>query len=115
MFIHSFTANCSALGMENGDIKDTQLTSSTNHQNHPTSASRLNHPSTTWCAAQGDTNSWIQVIFNVVKTFTGLIVQGFNNTHWVTSYKVRYSTGTVWYYVLTAYEETKVRMEIITE
>ncbi|XP_031557770.1 uncharacterized protein LOC116294321, partial [Actinia tenebrosa] len=82
----------SSLGLENSQIPDSHLTSSSSSDNfHAASRGRL-YGSSSWCSQTIGNNEYIQVDLGQVKTVTGIATQG--NPHmnaWVTSYKVGYS------------------------
>ena len=103
------------LGMEDGRIADSQITSSGYHHHQflyhgPTNA-RLNRnaePGTVgaWQAKTNDKNQWIQVAFRRKSVnVTGVMIQGRGAgwPHYVTKFKVSYSDDSVnWNYVQTA-------------
>ena len=87
-----------SLGMEDGRIKDSALTASTNYNgNHAARLGRLNRVqpsgySGAWCALTLDTNQWIQIDLGRLTTFTKVATQGRQDgDQWVTSYAVSYS------------------------
>ena len=110
--------------MEDGQIRDIQVTSSTFAGGDRAKHGRLNRPSdqyaqqqgitrtTTsfggWCAKEDDTDMWLQVDLGSPKSIAGIIMQGRGKyssaTHWVSEYKVGFSndtsSSTSWQYVL---------------
>ena len=77
--------------MENGNIADSQITSSTFWKRLASAKGRLNG-ATAWAAGQNDQNQWIQVDLGEQKIVTKIATQGRNNyDQWVTSYGVSYS------------------------
>ena len=77
--------------MENGNIADSQITSSTFWGGLASAKGRLNG-ATAWAAGQNDQNQWIQVDLGEQKIVTKIATQGRNNyDQWVTSYVVSYS------------------------
>ena len=77
--------------MENGNIADSQITSSTFWRGLASAKGRLNG-ATAWAAGQNDQNQWIQVDLGEQKIVTKIATQGRNNhEQWVTSYVVSYS------------------------
>ncbi len=104
------------LGMEDGRIKDRQITASSERlsaggKNFPAKYARLNYnihgEPTGWRPRGNDLNQWIQVDLrlqvNSLLNITGVITQGISKL-WVTRYNVRYSTdelGVDWISVLT--------------
>lgn len=86
------------LGMENGQIKDAQITASSEYSvQHAAKFGRLNFKASGskqggWSAAYTAANQWIQV--DLVKYFIvkGIATQGRNGyNQWVTKYKLQYS------------------------
>ncbi|XP_058960954.2 EGF-like repeat and discoidin I-like domain-containing protein 3 [Pocillopora verrucosa] len=88
-----------ALGMENGNIQDDQITASSqwNSATHGTTRARLNLlPSSGaggWVALQHTVDEWLQVdLRSQYTSVTGLATQGRNDhDQWVTKYYVQYS------------------------
>ena len=77
--------------MENGNIADSQITSSTSLERFASAKGRLNG-ATAWAAGQNDQNQWIQVDLGEQKIVTKIATQGRNDyDQWVTSYGVSYS------------------------
>ena len=97
------------LGMENGIIKDYQITASSVFQARdcgPDNA-RLNktdNPTSigAWCPLT-KTNEWIQVKFAVNTLVTGVVTQGRSDyRQWVTKFKMQYSENSSYWYTVTA-------------
>jgi ribosomal protein L19E len=96
-----FTLECRQplrLGMENGEIHDSQISASSEWDaNHGAINSRLNFQAQgkrqgAWSARRNDRNQWLQVNFNLQATVTEILTQGRSNSNqWVTSYTVSYS------------------------
>ena len=72
-----------ALGMENGEIKDHQITASSFSDNFQPWQGRLNKD-TYWASAGSPTDPWIQVTISHQTIVTGIISQGSGeDTQWV--------------------------------
>ncbi|XP_072029250.1 uncharacterized protein [Amphiura filiformis] len=105
----------SKLGMEDGRIKDSQITASSTwpSQSVQVANARLNRPGNwpiyagSWCAATNNINQWIQVSLNDSQMLGGIITQGRSSSmgrdpynQYITKYKVQYSNdGTHWKFV----------------
>ena len=110
------------LGMEDGRIKDDQITASSehNHAHGPTNA-RLNRPAQSgttgaWSSKTNDQNQWIQADLLLHQRVVGVILQGRadNYNQYVTKYKVAYSRdGVTWQNVQDAQGNDKVSQVII--
>ncbi|XP_011663055.2 uncharacterized protein LOC589087 [Strongylocentrotus purpuratus] len=93
-----------ALGMKDGQIPDSAITSSTQYDgNHGPERSRLDTVAGggrtgAWSARTNDVNQWLQVDLNSFYIITGVITQGRQDTdQWVTAFKVSSSDdGTNW-------------------
>ena len=80
-----------ALGMEDGRIQDTQITSSSAWSGLLPQKGRLNS-ATSWSAGHNDLNQWIQIDLRRQEIITRIATQGRKNyDQWVTSYMVSYS------------------------
>ena len=94
-FFKSADQECtgSRLGMANGDIQDSQLSSSsTAGGGHTMAESRLDDTTRAWCAGANNANQWAQVDLGGPTRVTGVITQGrYESGQWVTYYKVLYS------------------------
>jgi len=81
-------------GVRDYRVKNSQLTVSSKHQNSDTFAymGRLYYPGAAWTSRTHDQNQWIQVDYEVTKTFYGVVLQGRDNAsyQWLTSYRVQY-------------------------
>ena len=84
--------------MENGDIKDAQITASSEFDgNHAAKQGRLNFLAVpgkagSWSARTNDVNQWIQVKLPGYTKITQFATQGRNAfNQWVTQYKLEYS------------------------
>ena len=92
-------AECSAsLGMENGLIKNAQITASSQWDSyHAAIQARLNFKAGGgkqggWSARWNDHSQWIQVTLGSYTKLTGIATQGRNgHSQWVTKYKLQYS------------------------
>ena len=114
------TVVCSdLLGMKDGRIQDSQLTSSSEWAaNHGANNARLDRPAGSgrtggWSAKTNDANQWIQVDFGDMKSVSGIVMQGRSDyDQWVTKYKVQYSNdGVTWQFVKDANQiNDKVRL-----
>ena len=79
------------LGMENGEIEDSQLSASDATGGHPYTEARL-HGIKAWKSDEPDT--WIQVHFGQTTNVAAIATQGRHdgsNDEWVTRYRVEYS------------------------
>ena len=101
------------LGMEDGRIRDGQLTSSGDYPHfkyHGPTNARLNEAPRAatvgaWIAEKNDRDQWIQVAFGEAVNVTGVMIQGrkAGSEHYVSKFKVLYSDDSVhWTYVQTA-------------
>ena len=90
---------CSApMGMENGQIRDAQITaSSENDEDHAAVQGRLNFKAGrgktgAWSAYGNLVNQWLQVDLGRYSIVTGIVTQGRNaHPQWVTLYELQYS------------------------
>ncbi|XP_035677232.1 uncharacterized protein LOC118416254 [Branchiostoma floridae] len=89
------------LGMENGDIEDSQISASTEKTGYEAYKGRLNGPRA-WQADVANTNQWLQVNFNNRTIITGIQTQGLWGGH-VKSYRLLYGDKEDG---LTMYKET---------
>ncbi|XP_031564686.1 coagulation factor V-like [Actinia tenebrosa] len=96
----------SALGMENYQIKNHQITASSAKSIWTSpSAARLNNRLKmssfgSWCASATDSSQYLQVDFKTHQTIVAIATQGmaFPDGNWVTSYTLSYScNGTTWF------------------
>ena len=96
----SISACVEPLGMEDGSIRDSQITVSSVYNNHSAKsgpAARLKGLGA-WVAHSKDVHQWIQVDLLVSKMVSGIVLQGRGAyAKWVTKYKVQYvDGGLVW-------------------
>lgn len=90
--VYGFQFEGKEFGMGNGDIQDSQITSSTASGGLPPEKGRLNGASS-WSAGQNDENQWIQIDLRKPLTLTKIATQGrHDNDQWVKSYLVSYSS-----------------------
>ena len=96
--------------MHNGQIKDSQITASTEFHTLETNNARINRSTKAWCATHNDANQWIQVNLGLTRLVTGVILQGRANKHeWVKKYKVQTSDdGKTWKYVKGANQDNEM-------
>ncbi|XP_028411631.1 lactadherin-like, partial [Dendronephthya gigantea] len=89
-----------ALGMENGNINDSQITASSEHKSKSLWAvfGRLNFTpgngkeGEAWSSKNNDLNQWLQVDFQRSTLVTGISTQGrINHNQFVKNYKVSFS------------------------
>ncbi|XP_072016914.1 uncharacterized protein [Amphiura filiformis] len=114
------------LGMEDGRIKNEQITSSsawssTNVWNTGPQNARLNHQEIagvnagSWVAATNDLNPWIQVNLGATMWVSGVMIQGRNSEiviQMVTQFKVAYNIyGSEWKHVTTVDNEDDLIFE----
>ena len=128
----SILACVEQLGMEDGRIRDSQITASSVWDNNvafygPTNA-RLNHPAAVddgnlitagaWTQYIDDINRWIQVDLGVSMIVSGIVLQGREDAdQWVTKYKVTYRLfGSVMSYIVKPedpqYTDDEVRPDV---
>ena len=87
--------------MENGKIKDDQITSSTNEAQHQASRGRLNFEVSpgkpgSWCSRVKDDDQWLQVDLGTGnRNVSGIATQGGTNyrekARWVEKYRLAFS------------------------
>eukprot|EP00057_Strongylocentrotus_purpuratus_P026645 XP_011681119.1 PREDICTED: lactadherin-like [Strongylocentrotus purpuratus] len=96
------------MGVEDGRIPDSSLTSSSRYNNpYTASDGRLNGGVTSdikaaWVARNDDKDKWVKIDLGKTSTVTGVIIQGrYKLPQWVTSVKVSYSLDNLtWTYAL---------------
>ncbi|XP_022796963.1 uncharacterized protein LOC111335346 [Stylophora pistillata] len=101
--VYSSSASCSTpMGMENGQIRDTQITASSEFlRNHAAVQGRLNFKAGggktgSWSANINNGYQWLQVDLGRYKVVTGIATQGRNAVpQWVTLYELQYSEDEV--------------------
>ena len=84
------------LGMENGRIPDSAITSANPDNKHPFTNARLNHNGPGWTP---DKDAYLQVDFGEVVVLTGIGTQGssYSGGNWLKSYHFNYSVdGNTW-------------------
>ncbi|XP_028415658.1 retinoschisin-like [Dendronephthya gigantea] len=75
-------------GVEDGRIKNSQISSSTDENGFSTSKGRLNGADS-WYSTNDDQNHWLQVDLGKKKLVTAIATQGFGNS-WVKTYSISY-------------------------
>ncbi|RMX44841.1 hypothetical protein pdam_00009262 [Pocillopora damicornis] len=87
------TSDCvEPLGMQNGEIKDSQITASSAGKNEPAYNARLNLEGKSWCAAEKSKSEYLQVDLGEIKTVSKVLIQGKGTwRHWVTGFFLHYS------------------------
>ncbi|CAH1259071.1 MFGE8 [Branchiostoma lanceolatum] len=124
-----WTTSCSRcvavpLGMQNGAIRDSQITASSTHPDCATSTARLHFEAKptqsqpgwagAWCSGSPNANEWLQIDLGSEMPVAGVITQGRSSLHHssvqhVTSYKLRFSTdGSTWSTYTTNLGQEKV-------
>ncbi|XP_041467292.1 uncharacterized protein LOC121417622 [Lytechinus variegatus] len=85
------------LGLENGDVIDTQITASSEDQTYKTATARLHGPQC-WQPLIHDKLQWLQVDLLDAHLLTGLSMQGrVDEDYYVTAFSLKYSLmGTIW-------------------
>ncbi|XP_056147018.1 macrophage mannose receptor 1 [Lampris incognitus] len=85
------------LGVEDGNITDSQLSASTSVGYFTPNKARLNGRSC-WMPSSGSNSNWIQVDLGETRKVTGIVIQGCpHDDYWVTKFKVQHSiSGTTW-------------------
>ncbi|XP_077988271.1 lactadherin-like [Glandiceps talaboti] len=102
--------NCvsNPVGMESGQIKDSQITASSTRSAHTTTyqpeRGRLNFSGSgadCWSADKNSIGQWLQVDLIDSRKVTKVATQGRGDgSQWVTSYKLSYGDGSTWHTVL---------------
>ena len=79
--VHVYCLECQPgpLGMEDGTIGNSQISSSSNYQDFYAWKGRLNGDSC-WSSTKKDNNEWLQVEFLSVVTITAIQIQGFRQS-----------------------------------
>lgn len=108
LILHAFNSNFVApLGMESGEIADTQISASSQWDiNHAAIQGRLNFQLRgskrgAWSSRSNDLNQWLQVDLVSFTTVAGVATQGRNIygwqrwKQWVTSFNLQYSVDGV--------------------
>ncbi|XP_047200502.1 macrophage mannose receptor 1 [Hippoglossus stenolepis] len=85
------------LGVEDGNITDSQLSASSSIGAFTPNKARLNGNSC-WMPSGNPTSSWIQVDLGQTRKVTGIVIQGCpHNEHWLTKFKIQHSMdGATW-------------------
>ncbi|XP_071483328.1 uncharacterized protein [Diadema antillarum] len=83
------------LGMMDGQIPDTSVTSSSCYSRYfCASHARLNVPESSWLAAKNDYSQWIRADLGAVYSISGVMTQGQSNLdQWVTSFTLSHSVS----------------------
>ncbi|XP_076014518.1 uncharacterized protein LOC143007034 [Genypterus blacodes] len=86
------------LGVEDGNITDSQLSASSSLGSFTPSKARLKGNSC-WMPSTSATSQWIQVNLGQARKVTGIVIQGCpQNDHWVTKFKIQHSmNGIQWF------------------
>lgn len=80
------------LGMQNGEIKDGQITASSAGKNEPAYNARLNLEGKSWCPAEKSKSEYLQVDLGEIKAVSKVLIQGKGTwRHWVTGFFLHYS------------------------
>ncbi|XP_022804380.1 zinc metalloproteinase-disintegrin-like kaouthiagin-like [Stylophora pistillata] len=80
------------LGMQNGEIKDSQITASSARKGEPAQNARLNLKGKYWCAGEKSKSEYLQVDLGEVKTVSKVLIQGRGTWYsWVTGFFLHYS------------------------
>lgn len=112
------TADCRALGMEDRNISDLQITASSEWSNrHSASNARLYYKVVpgAWAKANSDANPWLQVDFQGKVTLLKVATQGrFDKDQWVESYSLSSGYNGVYFELYKQFGEIKVRCFCIT-
>ncbi|XP_071751059.2 uncharacterized protein LOC139908314 [Centroberyx gerrardi] len=85
------------LGVEDGNITDSQLSASSSQGLFTPNKARLNGNSC-WMPSGSPSSNWIQVNLGETRKVTGVVIQGCpQNDHWVTKFKLQHSMdGSTW-------------------
>ena len=102
------------LGMESGSIPDSNITvsSTLNSGTTPAKNGRLNYTAgSSWCAAAGDSNPYLQIDLQTLHFICGVSTQGNSQAdEWVETYTLQTSTdGTNW----TDYTDSGGQVKVI--
>ena len=112
------TADCRALGMEDRNISDLQITASSEWSNrHSASNARLYYKVVpgAWTKANSDANPWLQVDFQGKVTLLKVATQGrFDKDQWVESYSLSSGYNGLYFELYKQFGEIKVRCFCIT-
>ncbi|XP_028395369.1 uncharacterized protein LOC114519442 isoform X2 [Dendronephthya gigantea] len=91
--IGCYTGSCNTsevpLGVEDGRIKNSQVSSSTEKNGSSTSKGRLNGANS-WRPANNDQNQWLQVDLDKKELVTAIATQGSGDGCWVKTYSISY-------------------------
>lgn len=124
----SLLIDCHAIGMEDHNITESQITASS-LQNGATNA-RLNFKPTNllatgaWCAAPDDTSQpWLQIDFQDKVTLSQVAIQGrfYDGSavsssffHWVEKYSLNYSLDGMYFKAYKQFDDVKVSSLLIS-
>ncbi|XP_068677063.1 uncharacterized protein [Montipora foliosa] len=107
----------SALGMERGEIHDSQITASSQwDESHAAKLARLHNSGTfvnSWATRTNDANQWLQVDLGKISTFTGVATQGGKSgrhRQWVTKYRIQYSDNGVNFHFYKTQRDTSPKL-----
>ena len=98
------------LGMESREIRDDQITASSQESSYPASSARLNAGA--WMAMTSGLNQWLQVDFERSTIITGISTQGLDmglGFEYVTDYTISFSNGEQNFHGYKPQGELKVR------
>ena len=104
------------LGMENGEILDSQISASSgSHEFSSAASSRLNWQkpgwNSAWSPGNKDNNPWLQVDLGLQDTITEILTQGHSRSYeWVKTYTVSYSNDGLNFFAYRVDGVVKVRI-----
>ena len=98
------------MGIEDGNITDTQLSASSTSGSYIAANARLNQPNGGWVAASNDQTQWLSINLYRQHQVTGVGIQGKEDLdQWITEYHVEYSADSItWSYVTDLNNESEV-------
>ena len=98
-----------ALGLQNGRLKNGQITASSSWPGLYTWRARLHHAQA-WCARYNNHNQWLKFDFRRPTKVIGMAIQGRSNAHqWVTRFLLHSSQDNVHWAVYRYKNNDKVR------
>lgn len=102
-----------ALGLQNHQIKDEDITSSSYRHNHPAYHARVGHDA--WCAETRDKYQWLQIDLHQTRQLLFIATQGNGIDAWVKTFYVEFSMDNItWYCFGNQLEAFMVRTRIAT-